>query len=81
MLEKSKYVSLSAYVFIKNHRYNLYVDIHLNCMDLNFGKMEYPTLSYYANENVLFKLHLADKNDVFEINYVVSCFTYLVKIA
>ncbi|EGR27735.1 MIR domain protein [Ichthyophthirius multifiliis] len=81
MLEKSKYVSLQAFVFLKNNRYNLFVDIFTNNLGPNVGKVDYPTLQYQEDEKMLFKLHLADKNDVFEINYVVSCFSYLVKIA
>lgn len=43
--------------------------------------MSIPTLVQNKNEKLLFKVYSADKNEVWEINYVISCFTYLVKLA
>lgn len=55
--------------------------IHPPPSDNGFSQLCKASLRTSRNEKLLFKVYCAEKNEVWEISYVISCFTYLAKLA
>ncbi|KAL4438400.1 hypothetical protein ABPG74_009439 [Tetrahymena malaccensis] len=84
--QKSKYVQLNSYVYIMSKKYKYYIDVEVDETQIqksgnSYFNYSFPQLKINQNEQLLFKVYQADKNEVWEINYVISCFGYLTKLA